>query len=380
MTIHGWDTSHYDGRLTRDHMAKARAEGIAFLHSKVGEGLTDTEGTYDDTALAGARDAGIEFLGAYFVPRTLDSAAQVDLWRRQLDAGEPWLYDWPGRYAVVDLERWPYDNVSAGKGIDCAKRLRDRLGWQVLLYASHGQYGDSLTGWDGPLINADYTSRPAAGFAAMYPGDDWQPWHGTWRGGWAPYSGREPTFLQYTSSATIAGLSTCDANAYRGSLAQLRALITRGGSDTMQWDDQGAKAKSGQATPDPILVDLFAGEQSDSSLYVPGVKTFRQAQLRRMEDGITALKAAADADTVRDAAALAAVQALAAGGTSLDTAAVVTAVNGVRDEARAAYAALHEENTSLRAELAAAHAELAQLRAAAAAAAHAQADALGEQG
>jgi hypothetical protein len=34
--------------------------------------------------------------------------------------------------------------------------------------------------------------------------------------------------LQYTSSATIAGLTTCDANAFRGTLAQLRALMTMG--------------------------------------------------------------------------------------------------------------------------------------------------------
>jgi hypothetical protein len=230
MTVFGWDASHFDGLLSTAILATARAEGIGFFTHKIGEGLSDTEGSHDDTALAAARSAGIEFVGGYLIPRsnaTVD--AQVGFWLRLADGGEPWWRTFPGWFWQVDLERWSYDSVSAVTGIAAARQLRERTGRQVVLYASHSQYGDQLGGWDGPLWNADYTSRPAAGFAAMYPGDEWMPLHSTWRGGWAPYgdpvSPRPPAILQFTSSATIAGLSTCDANAYRGTVDELRTLM-----------------------------------------------------------------------------------------------------------------------------------------------------------
>lgn len=239
MTVFGWDASHYDGTLTRAILGRARAEGIGFFTHKIGEG-TGYDDPGDLTALAAARDAGLEFIGGYFVPRsTAPVAAQVDACLRLADRDEPWWRSFPGWCWQVDLERWTYDNVPAAVGVEFARQLRARTGRLVVLYASHGQYGDQLAGWDGPLWNADYTARAAGGFAGMYPGDSWRPPHGSWLGGWAAYSGREPTFLQYTSSATIAGLTTCDANAYRGSVEQLRGLI-KGGDDVALTDVDAA--------------------------------------------------------------------------------------------------------------------------------------------
>lgn len=227
MTLFGWDASHFDGLLSTAILTQARAEGITFFTHKIGEGLQDTEGGNDDTALAAAKTAGIEFIGGYLIPRSNASVSeQVNYWLHLVELGEPWWRTFPGWFWQIDLERWSYDNVPASVGIAAAQLLRARTGRWTVLYASHGQYGDQLVGWDGPLWNADYTSRTVAGFAAMYPGDTWTPLHDTWQGGWAPYSGREPTVLQYTSSATIAGLTTCDANAFRGTLADLRKLIT----------------------------------------------------------------------------------------------------------------------------------------------------------
>lgn len=230
MTLYGWDASHYDGPLSRAILDRARAEGISFFTHKIAESLQDTEGTLDDTALAAARDAGMPFVGGYFVARTnATPAAQVAAWVRLLNAGEPWWRDFPGFFVQIDLERWPYDNVPASVGIECGHRLRDALDRVALLYASRGQYGDSLTAWDGPLWNANYSAGPA------YPGDGWLP-------GWTPYSGRVPAILQYTSSATIAGLSTCDKNAFRGSLADFAAMI--GGRQMGYLDDPNAAAEA----------------------------------------------------------------------------------------------------------------------------------------
>lgn len=241
MTVLGWDASHYDGPLSRAILARAYAQGIRFFSHKIGEGLADTEITLDDTALAAARDVGIPFVGGYFVPRTLDSATQVAYWWGLLNAGEPWWRDFPGWFNQIDLERWPYDAVSAAKGIDCAKRWRDKTGRATILYASRSQYGDTLAAWDGPLWNADYRGGPS------YPGDGWVRTSGGAVAGWAPYSGKTPVILQYTSSATIAGLGTCDANAFRGTLDQLAELL-------------GSPAASDRRDPMPFLARAGNGQ------------------------------------------------------------------------------------------------------------------------
>lgn len=220
MTLPGWDASHFDGPLSRAILARAYAEGNRFFTHKIGEGLTDTEGTMDDTALAAARDAGFPFVGGYLIPRSnATPAAQVARWVQLADAGEPWWRTFPGWFWQVDLERWPYDNVPASVGIDCAKRLRDVTGRAVILYASRGQYGDQFTAWDGPLWNADYWSP------SRYPGDNFTRNDKGAPAGWAPYSGKVPAILQWTSSATIAGLTTCDLNAFRGSVADFATMI-----------------------------------------------------------------------------------------------------------------------------------------------------------
>lgn len=219
MTLFGWDSSHYDGVLTRTTLARAKAEGIDIFTHKVGEGVGGDD-AQDATALAAARDVGIEFIGGYHVVRSGPVAPQVDALLALADRDEPWWRAFHGWFWQVDLERWPYDNVPAATGVEFGKLLRARTGRLVVLYASRGQYGDSLTAWDGPLWNAAYGTNPVGAFKAVYPGDASTRW--------APYSGQTPTFLQYGSNTSIAGLSTCDANAYRGTLEQLRALFSDG--------------------------------------------------------------------------------------------------------------------------------------------------------
>jgi hypothetical protein len=58
------------------------------------------------------------------------------------------------------------------------------------------------------------------------------------------------------------------------------------------------------------------------------------------------LQAATAADEIRDKAALAAIQALAAGGTSVDTAAVIARINAVAEAESAAISALHDQLAS----------------------------------
>jgi hypothetical protein len=221
MTIFGWDTSHFDGIITLATAKKAAAEGIEFATAKVSE-KDNYDDPLDGTNLRNFRDAGIKVLGGYHVVRsggTIDS--QVDYYLSLLDRDEPWWRDFPGFFHQVDLELWGYDNVSAARGIEFGKALKKKSGRCTVMYASHGQYGDRLTAWKpDPLWNANYKSNVHAPFKDLYPGDSYR--------GWDAYSGQVPTFLQYTSTATIGGLTTCDANAYRGTFEQLYEFITGG--------------------------------------------------------------------------------------------------------------------------------------------------------
>lgn len=257
----GWDTSHYDGVITVEEARAAKAEGIVFATAKIGEGR-GYDDPLDSTNLANLRDGGIEFLGGYHVVRTDDVEAQLSNLLRLADRDEPWWRDWPVWCWQVDLERWPYDSVPAAIGIEFAKRLRDRTSRQVLLYASRGQYGDQLTAWDGPLWNAHYPSDAWAPFLDLYPGDDFR--------GWNPYSGKAPAILQYASTGIIAGMTTCDVNAFRGTYSQLRALLTQG--DEMELTDQV-----------PLPAEYFPEIAGQKSVSVGELLAWTSARVRRQE-------------------------------------------------------------------------------------------------
>jgi hypothetical protein len=209
----------------------------------------------------------------------------VDACIRLADRDEPWWRTFPGWFWQVDLERWPNDSVPASVGIDFARQLRARTGRWTILYASKGQYGDSLGGWDGPLWNANYGANPTGGFQAVYPGD------GSSR--WGAYSGKVPTFLQYGSNATIAGLSTCDANAFRGSVGQLRALIEGANMDEIERKAGNADLQANAILRDADDVTIKLANGTD-------FKVTNQAKANRLK-AIADLKAATGQSTATPA-------------------------------------------------------------------------------
>jgi Glycosyl hydrolases family 25 len=356
MTLFLWDQSHFDGVITRDIMVRAKVEGIVGVTHKIGEG-TGGDDLQDGTALAAARGAGIEFIGGYHVVRSGPVGSQVDELLFLADRDEPWWHDFPGWFWQADLERWSYDNVPAATGVAFAQLLRQRTGRQVLLYASRGQYGDSLTGWDGPLWNANYPSSRLAPFKDLYPGDNGP--------GWVRYSGQMPLFWQYASSATIAGLSTCDANAYRGTVDQLRNLINRAGDSDVNDTEHTWLAN----------IDTRVQRLTEQNWPYP-LNTAAQAAA----NGVAAMAADLAAIKTAESASLAAVQALAAqiqaGGGNVDVAPVLAAIQAARDDTHALVATLQQDNTSLRAQVADLASQVVKLEKAAAAGAQAEADAL----
>lgn len=278
--------------------------------------------------MSGAKAAGYTARGGYHNLIRGDQGSidrQVDYLRRELDRyGAEW--------AMCDVEA--YEELRT-RGLvprwSDVQRFHDRwysvdgrvMAWYIATWVWQGVLGSpGLSGLRGPLINANYKGGdgdPAHIYAAA--GGDAGP-------GWKPYGSRVPDIWQYTSSANVPGAShSTDCNSFRGSRDELHALLI--GDDDMAVDVTDIRAW--------MLEDVLRG--------------------RRVEEIAVALKAAADADAIRDRAVLAAVEALATGG-GVESAPIVAAVNAVRDEARAEFGRLHQEIADANAQTAALKAEL----------------------
>jgi len=226
MTIYGWDMSHYDA----PGVGSAVAEGIAFLTHKAGGDANDAEIGAWWTGVRGLDPTRV-LLGAYWVLYPGNPAGRADAFLARLDATCPGWHDRPF-LLQVDCEKWNGDQGTVPGKADiqafCARLTERTPRLRPIVYAPKWVYGDSLTGLPYPLWASSYVAG-SGGFKALYPGD------GSSR--WAAYSGQTPAILQYSSSATIGGQGTSDANAYRGTLAELIRLAAPGWEDTMDWTD-----------------------------------------------------------------------------------------------------------------------------------------------
>ena len=249
MTLFGWDSSDFDWARGSMDLAAAKADGLTWFTHKATE-ATNTKHIHLADALDRARAAGFEFLGAYHVVRSSPSVnEQMAYFLRYLDQAVPWWRAFPGFMLQVDLELWSYDQVSAATGIAFANALQAAQPKRVLTYASRGMYGNSLTGLSTPLWNANYPNGdPAGHYRDLYPGDGGV--------GWVPYSGQAPVMWQYGSRCTIGTQPGCDANAFRGTLADLRQLIT---GSTTEVDMGQQVLVSFSDAPDPAQVWLCDG-------------------------------------------------------------------------------------------------------------------------
>lgn len=225
--LYGWDASDFDwNRGARpSHLAKAKQEGIRFFTHKITEG-TSTVHRHAGEMLKAAKAAGIPFLGVYIVPRTPGNngngsiAEQVSFAIAETTRQFPEWKSHPGFFWQVDLEHWEYDKVKPEHGVEMARRLREKTGVGVVLYAPRWSYGDSVPGSD-PLWASNYTGSGLAGpFKTQ-----WARTSQMSHQGWGKYSGRVPRILQYSSDATIGGQHTCDANVFNGDEAAFRSMI-----------------------------------------------------------------------------------------------------------------------------------------------------------
>lgn len=237
MTVLGADFSNYN--------TSTPFAGLGFVTHKATEG---TSVTHDKCAarLTAARDSGVPVLGSYHVVRTPGNggagslAQQLAFWVSYLDAHTPWWRSYPNWVHQVDAEKWPYDAVSATTVRQFAALLvQSGLPGYKVTYASRGQYGDALTGIATDLWNADYRGGPG------YPGDGWVRAANNTPAGWAPFSGKTPTFLQFYSTPY-------DKDAFRGSLAELLTL-TRSTTATLSTKEADVTVFMAKTKDDPAV-------------------------------------------------------------------------------------------------------------------------------
>jgi GH25 family lysozyme M1 (1,4-beta-N-acetylmuramidase) len=301
MTLFGWDASHFDReRFGRPlDMAAARAAGVAYFTHKASEGRSYRD-RYLGESLTAARNAGITILGAYVVPRTAGTVAEQGTnFLAALDAAVPWWQSHPLFVLQVDTEIWSrdgvvYDAVSPAKGEQLCQWLRDHTDKFVIHYAPRWAYHDSIPG-STPLWSSSYGTNPAAAPAAVYPGDAGS--------GWLRYSGRTPLLWQFGSKTIIGPHHTCDANAYRGTLAQLSAII----NPTLQeapmtttpvdltYDPRTKPAPVGNRSAATLIADLW-GQEVNGGSPVDGAQSARTKALNELRAAVIEIRDRDDVD------------------------------------------------------------------------------------
>lgn len=203
VTTWGIDISNHQGDMD---LARVKAEGFDFIWCKVSEGSGYRDPFWPQNRDR-ARAAGLILAGYHYV-RTGDPAAQARLFVDHLgDTSIP---------AMLDFEDGSGDITQFW----AVKAEVEKLGVRVSLSYIPDWYWERIGKPDlskvPGLISSEYVS--GTGYASvLYPGNQ--------SGFWKAYGGRTPDVLQFTDRALVAGKSV-DANAFRGTPDQLRALLT----------------------------------------------------------------------------------------------------------------------------------------------------------
>lgn len=265
MTIFGSDVSHYDAADTRAMFA----DGIVFQTHKAGGDSNDAELASWWNYVKGYRDHVM--LGAYWVLYPGNPSGRADSFLARLDSQCPGWRDGPF-ILQADCEKWNND-VSTVPPVSEVNAFCDRLAAKMpklkpIGYLPDWVYGD-ISGFRYPLWSSKYVNG-SGGYKSLYPGDSASQW--------AAYGGKSPSVLQYSSSATIGGQKTCDANAFRGSLTELTKLLAPGWTNYLE-DDVSEQDVTN------ALNKFFAVKKDDSTGNLPESRIGHDAACQRMPGG-----------------------------------------------------------------------------------------------
>ncbi|SDP60526.1 Lyzozyme M1 (1,4-beta-N-acetylmuramidase), GH25 family [Actinopolyspora xinjiangensis] len=275
--IYGIDVSHYQGSFD---MRRARSEAFEFVFIKATEGSGFVDPRFREN-LTNARAAGLLVAAYHYQREGVDAHAQADHIASVVPADCP---------VILDVE-------SGGGGVSLAREVMKALhrrGYRTPLLYLPEWYWRELGRPDlsdfPPLWKSRYPDTNGGYASEIYqrvPGHFW-----------SDYGGNAVAVLQFTSSATIAGSTPVDANAYRSDRHDLAELL--GGNTTqeadMRDDERAAlfgilKELTGSETP---------GEYPGWESLVNPEKSFTMLDYVRYIDRHTYAGRGLDRDSIRD--------------------------------------------------------------------------------
>jgi len=227
MTIFYPDVSSYQAGIS--------FAGCIIAVAKATEGTGYTNPDYA-SAKVRAADAGAYFCAYHFL-RAGNGAAQASYAHGVVGSDVPLMIDCEAEYnANGTLASAP----QVSDIVDFVNQYRALGGKTYLLYLPHWY-------WQGDMGQASLA--PVINLGMLLVSSDYTAYSDTGPG-WAPYGGMTPIIWQYTSGATLNGVSNVDMNAYKGTVADFQAQATTGA---------GATGTGGTADPNPTLTEGDSG-------------------------------------------------------------------------------------------------------------------------
>lgn len=209
MTIFGIDISHHQPDID---LQRVKNEGFQFVIARVGQGAGGQYSTTRDRAWVRHRDetrrVGLRLCAYWYIGNIIspsDNASLCESWIG--DKSIPVALDFEAGSGNVAFYRQTLDAFKA-RGFRVPMSYIPKWYWQ--------QVGSSPLDGLPPLWYSKYVN--GTGYASsLYPGDN-----SSW---WTGYGGLPVVMSQFTSSAKVANYTLVDANAFKGTLQELDALL-----------------------------------------------------------------------------------------------------------------------------------------------------------
>jgi len=290
-TVYGWDTSSHDDTPTS-------LDGLSFFTCKITDGDHWYENSTATAKLTAMRDFGCPILGTYHVLWGNASIANQAAWYIQtMDKRIPWWRDFPYWICQSDNEPFGYNvkptisqiNEFHDRVIDLSN---GKLPFERHMgYTPQWVYGAGVAQQKVAWWQSNYGTNPTGWYQTVYNntvGNSSSKWNGP----------KEIMFLQYGSNTTIAGQTTSDANAFRGSLEDLKKVLG-GGEDDMTPEQNTMLYNTAQLTYEALILgndtmgaSLFLGNPPVQTDAIP-IKLVRK--VNDLMTKVTELEAKIDA-------------------------------------------------------------------------------------
>ena len=209
ITLYGVDISNVnDGSTNRMNLAEIVAEGFSFIEAKVSQGSDFQDADWPRTRDF-CQSNGITLVGYHYLDQTNPVTQASNCLNWLGDKSIPLMLD-------VENGGGNYANLVA-----VLNAIESQGGHVALTYLPQwywSQEGKPNIAQLPGLVSSAYPggTGTAAGIYTTHGGDSGSGWNG--------YGGGTPVIWQFTDQAQVAG-TYLDADAYRGTLTQLRQLL-----------------------------------------------------------------------------------------------------------------------------------------------------------